>query len=69
LERILFATSGSEANLSHSAPIGHARFYSQSNHLVIRVYDELGNVIKAHEHAVEFKETMIDIHDEELPLR
>jgi len=27
---------------------------------VIRVYDELGNVIKAHEHAVEFKETMTD---------
>jgi hypothetical protein len=32
---------------------------------VIRVYDELGNVIKAHEHAVEFKEAMTDIHDEE----
>jgi hypothetical protein len=32
---------------------------------VIRVYDEMGTVINAHERAVELKESMTDIHDEE----
>jgi len=36
--------------------IGYATFYSRSDDAVIRVYDESGNVIEAHEHAGEFKE-------------
>ena len=36
--------------------IGYAKFYSRSHDAVIRVYDEAGNVIEAHEQAGEFKE-------------
>ena len=36
--------------------IGYAKFYSRSHDAVIRVYDEVGNVIEKHEHAGEFKE-------------
>jgi len=36
--------------------IGYAKFRSRSHAAVIRVYDETGNVIEAHEHAGEFKE-------------
>ncbi len=36
--------------------IGYAKFYSRSYDAVIRVYDEVGNVIETHEHAGEFKE-------------
>jgi hypothetical protein len=36
--------------------IGYARFYSRSHHVVIRVYDEPGNVIDAREHKGEFRE-------------
>jgi hypothetical protein len=36
--------------------IGYAKFNSQSHDAVIRVYDEAGNVIERHEHAVDFKE-------------
>jgi hypothetical protein len=39
-----------------SNAIGYAKFYSRSHDAVIRVYDESGNVIEAHEHAGEFKE-------------
>ena len=39
-----------------SNAIGYARFYSRSHDAVIRVYDQAGNVISAHEHAGEFKE-------------
>ena len=35
--------------------IGYAEHYSRSHDAVIRVYDEAGNVIEAHEHAGEFK--------------
>jgi hypothetical protein len=31
-------------------------FYSRSHDAVIRVYDEIGNVIETHEQAGEFKE-------------
>jgi hypothetical protein len=33
-----------------------AKFYSRSHDALIRVYDEIGNVIKTHEHAGDFKE-------------
>jgi hypothetical protein len=36
--------------------IEHVKFHSRSHHVVIRVYDEAGNVIETHEHAGEFKE-------------
>jgi hypothetical protein len=36
--------------------VEYARFYSRSNHAVIRVYDEAGNVTETHEHAGDFKE-------------
>jgi hypothetical protein len=36
--------------------VGHAKFYSQSHHAVIRVYAEAGNVIAMHEHKGDFKE-------------
>jgi hypothetical protein len=39
-----------------SNAIGYAKFNSRSHHAVIRVYDETGNVIEAHEHAGDFKE-------------
>jgi len=36
--------------------IGHAQHRSRSHHAVIRVYDNTGNIIEAHEHAGDFKE-------------
>jgi hypothetical protein len=39
-----------------SNAIDYAKFYSRSHDPVIRVYDEAGNVIEAHEQAGEFKE-------------
>ena len=33
-----------------------AKFFSDSHDAVIRVYDEAGNVIEAHEHRGDFKE-------------
>ena len=36
--------------------IGHVKLCSRSHDAVIRVYDEVGNVIKTHEQAGEFKE-------------
>jgi hypothetical protein len=39
-----------------SNAIGYATHYSRSHGAVIRVYDELGNVIETHEHAGDFKE-------------
>jgi hypothetical protein len=35
---------------------GYARFRSRSHGAVIRVYDNVGNVIETHEHAGDFKE-------------
>ena len=35
--------------------IGYAKFHSPSRDAVIRVYDEIGNVIERHEHAGEFE--------------
>jgi len=39
-----------------SNAIGHASQYSRSHDAVIRVYDDTGNVIEAHEHKGDFKE-------------
>lgn len=36
---------------------GCAKFYSRSHHAVIRVYGEAGNLIEAHKHAVDFRES------------
>jgi len=36
--------------------IGDAMHYSRSRNVVIRVYNEAGNVIETHEHAGDFKE-------------
>jgi hypothetical protein len=37
-------------------PVGYAQFYSRSHHVVIRAYDEAGNVIETHEQEGDFKE-------------
>ena len=34
----------------------YAKFYSRSHDVVIRVYDEAGNMIETHEHAGDFRE-------------
>ena len=39
-----------------SNAIGYAKHYSRSHDVVIRIYDETGNVIETHEHAGDFKE-------------
>jgi hypothetical protein len=36
--------------------IHYAEFYNRSQDVVIRVYDEAGNVIETHEHKGDFKE-------------
>jgi hypothetical protein len=38
------------------AQLGCAQFYSRSHHVVIRVYDDAGNLIETHQHKGEFKE-------------
>jgi hypothetical protein len=40
-----------------SDAVEYAKFYSRSHDAVIRVYDEASNVIEAHEHKAEFKES------------
>jgi hypothetical protein len=39
-----------------SNAIGYAKFYSRSHDVVVRVYDEAGNVIETQEHAGDSKE-------------
>jgi hypothetical protein len=41
-----------------SHAVDYAKFRSRSHNAVIRVYDEVGNVIEAHEHAGDFKESL-----------
>jgi hypothetical protein len=36
--------------------VDYAKFRSRSHEAVIRVYDDVGNVIETHEHAGDFKE-------------
>ena len=38
-----------------SNAVGYAKFYSRSHDVVIRVCDDVGNVIETHEHAGHFK--------------
>jgi hypothetical protein len=49
----LAASRDVEPNAISNA-IGHAKFFSRSHDAVIRVFDEAGNVIEAHEQAGEF---------------
>ena len=39
-----------------SNAIGYASHYSGSHGVVIRVYDDAGNVVETHQHAGDFKE-------------
>jgi len=39
-----------------SNAVDYAKFFSRSHDAVIRVYDQAGNVIEAHEHAGDFEE-------------
>ena len=41
-----------------SNAIGYAKFYSRSHPVVIRVFDETGNVVKTEEHSGDFREPM-----------
>jgi hypothetical protein len=43
-----------EANAISNA-VGYAEFYSRAHDAVIRVYDDAGNVIEAHEHKGELR--------------
>jgi hypothetical protein len=45
--------SGPEAT---SNAVGYAKCYSRSHDVIVRVFDETGNLVEAHEHAAEFKE-------------
>jgi len=47
--------SAKEAPVTRPRP-GYAQFYSRSRDVIIRVYDEAGNVIQTHERKGEFKE-------------
>ena len=42
---------GTEGPNAIANAIGYAQFFSRSQHAVIRVYDEAGNVIETQEHA------------------
>jgi hypothetical protein len=39
-----------------SNAVGFVQFYSRSLDAVIRVYDDIGNVIEAHKHKRDFRE-------------
>jgi hypothetical protein len=39
-----------------SNAIGYAQFYSRSHDAVIRVYDDVGNMVETHEHKGEFRD-------------
>jgi hypothetical protein len=36
--------------------MGYVKFFSRSDNSVVRVYDEVGNVIETHEHTGQFSE-------------
>ena len=50
------AASFSSARTTKRFAIGYANFFSRSHDAVIRVYDDVGNVIDMHEHTGDFKE-------------
>ena len=39
-----------------SNAIGYAKFYSRSHVMIVRVFDEAGNVVATEEHAGDFRE-------------
>jgi hypothetical protein len=39
-----------------SNAVGYAKFYSRSSEVVVRVFDEGGNLVETHEQAGDFKE-------------
>jgi adenosyl cobinamide kinase/adenosyl cobinamide phosphate guanylyltransferase len=43
-----------------SNAIDYAKFRSRSHDAVIRIYDEVGNVIATHEHAGKFRDKVVD---------
>ena len=49
--RLLYGRPNAASNA-----IGYAKHYSRSHDMVIRVYDDAGNVIETHEHKNDFKE-------------
>jgi hypothetical protein len=49
--RLWYGEPNADANA-----IGYAAHYSRSHHAVIRVYDESGTVIEAHDNKGDFKE-------------
>ena len=49
--RLWYGDSNAVANA-----IGYAEHFSRSHDAVIRVYDEVGNVIETHEHKGDFKD-------------
>jgi len=51
-----FSGSVPIASCSATNAIGYAKFRDRSCRAVIRVYDEMANVIETHEHAGDFKE-------------
>jgi hypothetical protein len=48
---------GMANRMQSSSAVGYAKFRSRSHDAVIRVYDEAGNVIEAHKHKGDFKES------------
>jgi hypothetical protein len=47
---------GNDGSNAISNAIGYVKHRSRSDNAVIRVYDEVGNVIETHEQAGDFKE-------------
>ena len=47
---------GRLAYIAVTHPVDYAKFYSRSHPVIIRVFDEFGNVIETHEHKSDFKE-------------
>ena len=56
------ANSGTANRNAVSNAIGYAMHRSRSHDAVIRVYDQVGNVIKTHEDKGEFKEPGTGLH-------
>jgi hypothetical protein len=48
------------AECNQQRDIGYAKFYSRSHHAVIRVFEEVGNVVKTEEHVGDFREPMAE---------
>jgi hypothetical protein len=51
--RLLYAEPNAISNA-----IDYAKFFSRSHDAVIRVYDETGNVLEAHDHTGDFKDLL-----------